>query len=180
MATPPDFTAGQVLNAAQMNAVGLWLVKSQTIGSAVSSVSVTGAFNADYTNYLIQIAGGVGSTNAELRLTFDAGTPTNNYFHGGVVFVYGGASAPFEAANGVTTGIRIGESQTTGYGVEVKVFTPFLSTTTTSTNSVCSGRTISSTRGGFYNQSVSNTGFTVTPSTGTITGGVIYVYGYRD
>jgi hypothetical protein len=42
MATPPDFSSGAVLTAAQMNSVGLWLVKTQTVGTAVSSVAVTG------------------------------------------------------------------------------------------------------------------------------------------
>ena len=32
MATPPDFSVGQVLTAAHMDAVGLWLVKTQTKG----------------------------------------------------------------------------------------------------------------------------------------------------
>jgi len=40
---------------------GLTLVKSQTIGSAVSSVEVTGAFSATYDNYKVIVIGGVGS-----------------------------------------------------------------------------------------------------------------------
>jgi hypothetical protein len=46
MATPPDFSSGAVLTAAQMNSVGLWLVKTQTVGTTVSSVAVTGDENA--------------------------------------------------------------------------------------------------------------------------------------
>ena len=51
--TYPVFATGDVLNASDMNAVGLWLVKTQTIGSGVGSVAVTGAFSADYDNYKI-------------------------------------------------------------------------------------------------------------------------------
>jgi hypothetical protein len=61
MATPPDFTTGAVLTAAQMNAVGLWLVKTQTVGSAVPDVTVTDAFSADYDNYKILYTGGTAS-----------------------------------------------------------------------------------------------------------------------
>ena len=149
-----------------------------TIGSANTAVTVSNAFSADYDNYLITVSGGVGSTSAELRITFNAGTQTNNYFHGGVVYVYGAAGATFETANGVTTGIRIGESQATLYSIKAMIFTPFLTTQTT-VDSQCSGRLIGSNRSGFYNQAVSNTGFTLTPSSGTLTGGTIRVYGYN-
>jgi hypothetical protein len=51
MATPPVFTAGQVLTAAQMNAVGLWLITDNTF-SAVTSFSLPNdTFTADFVNY---------------------------------------------------------------------------------------------------------------------------------
>ena len=65
MATPPDFSVGQVLTSAQMNAVGLWKMTptSATNGtiqangdvsfSAVSSVNVNGCFTDDFNNYRI-------------------------------------------------------------------------------------------------------------------------------
>jgi len=52
--TYPSFTSGDILTAADMNAVGLWLVKTQTVGTAVSSVQVTGAFSSTYDNPLIR------------------------------------------------------------------------------------------------------------------------------
>ena len=42
MATPPDFSSGQVLTSSAMNSVGLWLVKTQTVGTAVSSYGAQG------------------------------------------------------------------------------------------------------------------------------------------
>ena len=68
MATPPTFSSGAVLTAAQMNSVGMWLVKTQTVGTAVSSVTVTGAFSADYDNYLILMSGGTGSDSASISI----------------------------------------------------------------------------------------------------------------
>lgn len=55
MATPPDFTAGSVLTAAQMNAVGLWLVKTQTL-NAVSN-NITSCFTSDFDSYHVVISG---------------------------------------------------------------------------------------------------------------------------
>jgi len=75
----PSFNVGEVLTAADMNAVGLWLVKTQTIGTSVSSVQVTSAFSANYDNYLIILAGGSG-TQAGLRMTLGA-TTTGYYSH---------------------------------------------------------------------------------------------------
>lgn len=54
MATPPDFTTGQVLTAAQMNAVGMWLVDDGTL--AGTSTNFEQCFTADYRNYRIIIS----------------------------------------------------------------------------------------------------------------------------
>ena len=63
--TLPTFTAGQILTSSVMNDVstignyqGLFWIKSQTIGTGVSSVTVTGAFSSDFDNYLITVSGG--------------------------------------------------------------------------------------------------------------------------
>ena len=54
------FTTGEVLTAADTNTYlansGLVYVKSQTIGSAVSSVNVTSAFSSTYDNYVITLS----------------------------------------------------------------------------------------------------------------------------
>ena len=58
----PVFASGDVLNASDMNGVGLWLVKTQVIGTAVSSVTVTSAFTTDYDQYMITVTGGTFNT----------------------------------------------------------------------------------------------------------------------
>ena len=70
----PVFASGDVLNASDMNGVGLWLVKTQTIGTGVSSVTVTGAFSADYDNYVITVTGGTASANGSVRLQMNTST----------------------------------------------------------------------------------------------------------
>jgi hypothetical protein len=55
MATPPDFTTGQVLTAAQMNAVGLWEVASASFTSitAAAPLVLSNVFTTDYPHYKI-------------------------------------------------------------------------------------------------------------------------------
>ena len=83
MATPPDFTTGQVLTAAQMNAVGLWKMTPtsvvngtiQTNGdvtwSAQSTISLNGVFTDDFVNYRIVISNltiSTSASNLQMRL----------------------------------------------------------------------------------------------------------------
>lgn len=48
--TFPSFVSGEVLRAEDMNAVGLWLVKSQTFTGS-GTAQLTNCFNADFQNY---------------------------------------------------------------------------------------------------------------------------------
>jgi len=74
----PVFTAGETLDASEMNAVGLWLVKTQTIGTGVSSVAVTSAFSTNYDTYRIVVSGGVATNTDVMRLTL--GSTTTGYY----------------------------------------------------------------------------------------------------
>jgi hypothetical protein len=57
MATPPVFVAGQILTAAQLNAIGMWEVKTQTAFTSANTVTIDNIFTSDYTNYLIKLTG---------------------------------------------------------------------------------------------------------------------------
>jgi hypothetical protein len=70
MATPPVFTAGQVLTAAQMNLVGWWKITTATF-SATSAVNVDNVFTSDYRNYAIVLeytTSGIQNVNLQLRV----------------------------------------------------------------------------------------------------------------
>ena len=177
MATPPTFSSGAILTAAQMNSVGLWLVKSQTIGTGVSSVTVTGAFSADYNNYLIQVNGGSTSLSGSVSLQLNNSTGftynlAGNYGNYGVnnLTYNPGASTRW---NDIMFG------GTTGYSANIFLSSPFASFPTI-------GNSESSSLATFYKFSCidtstnSSTGFTIAPVTGTLTGGTIRVYGYRN
>lgn len=181
MATPPDFVAGQVLTAAQMNAVGLWLVKKETIGTAVTSVAVSGAFSADYDNYLVLVSGGVASTTNTLNLTLGA-TASGYYYSGIKLASYAAASITGDNAQNTTSFPGAGQGTTASLNGRFELFQPFA----TKNTHILYGTAASTgtgqfhLRGGYLADTTSYTAFTLTTSTGTMTGGTVYVYGYRD
>ena len=180
MATPPDFTPGAILTAAQMSAIGLWEVKSQTIGTAVSSVTVTGAFSADYDSYLIRVTGGSASTSLGLNLTL--GSTTTGYYYGGATSTYATASPASFAGTNATSWAFAGSGETSGLIMRVELNNPFLADETSYSNVFATMRTTGSggITVGYLNDTTSYTAFTLTTSTGTITGGTIRVYGLRN
>jgi hypothetical protein len=90
MATPPDFTAGQVLTAAQMNAVGLWKMNPTSVSSGSSiigngtveftsaaTISLNGIFTDDFRNYVININQTAVSGSGFYRFRFRASGSDN-------------------------------------------------------------------------------------------------------
>jgi hypothetical protein len=181
MATPPVFTAGQVLEAdAHMNKIGLWLVKTQTIGTTVSSVTVSDVFSADYENYLVTMTGGVGSTASSVKMTLGATTTT--YYQGALRLLYDSTSVRDDVNNG--TAWAPGSMSANNLDAFVIVRSPFLAKRTVmtfeNTLSLAANNGFTVAGGGFLNNDTSYTAFTFTPSSGTMTGGTIRVYGYRN
>ena len=184
MALPVTFVAGDVLEAAQLNsnftyledAGGLTLIKSQVIGSAVASVAVTGAFSTDYDTYKITIAGGAGSSaNSGIRMIL--GATTTNYYYGIPLAIYsGGGAASLAGTN--TTSWEVGSINAASLNLNVELIDPFAAKITKVFPQVAKD-TSGGSGGGFLNDTTSYTGFTLTPSAGTLTGGTIYVYGYK-
>ena len=179
------YTAGEVLTASSLNANflaagGLQLVKTQVIGTTVSSVEVTDAFSATYDTYLITVSAGVGSTEALTGLKL--GATTTGYYMGGSVNTYsGGAATNVGVSNGASF-TRAGITNTTAIGFSVTLQNPFLSVATL----IHVPYVLASTSGnagsfhGFLNDTTSYTAFTLTPASGTLTGGTIRVYGYAN
>jgi hypothetical protein len=179
MATPPDFTAGAVLTAAQMNQLGMFLVKEETIGAGVASVTVTDAFSADYDCYKILISGGVGSATAVLQTQL--GATATGYYYGGDARTYAGVTLNIQAANG--TNWYAGEASVNTIEMNIDIKQPFLAKNTTFAGAFGATRTDAYwlAVGGYLANTTSYTDFTITPSGGaTLTGGTIRVYGYRN
>ena len=177
MATPPDFTDGTALAASSLNAVGLWLVKTQTIGTGVSSVTVSDAFSSTYNNYLVTVAGGAASGNSYFG--FRCGTTATGYRFS---FNYTDfTNTPVAVGTVTATSIDyLGFNTTSGLRASTMVSSPFLSTATLV---VHDGGLVSSFAGhtvGLEPNATSFTSFTLVLNTGTMTGGTICVYGYRN
>ena len=72
MATPPVFSSGAVLTAAQMNSVGLWFVGSTT-NSGTTTAVLDGCFSSDFRDYLLVVDATGGTANTELVMQFRVG-----------------------------------------------------------------------------------------------------------
>jgi hypothetical protein len=174
----PDFSPGEVLTAAAMDSIGLWLVKTQTIGAAVATVVVADAFSADYDNYLVTVAGGAASGTTILNLQL--GATTSNYFS---QYIYTDWNNTVSADSGtVFSNFRyIGAGTTSGLQMRCEIFSPNLAKTTRIFSPTGAfGASFAGFSNGWLNNTTQYTGFTIGVSTGTITGGTIRVYGYRN
>lgn len=180
------YTAGEVLTASSLNANlsfaagagGLTLVKTQTIGSTVGSVTVTGAFSADYDNYRIIVSGGVGSANANIAMIL--GATVANYAYNNIYMEYNATTVNGEASNSAASWIRVARGSANNIDGEIELKSPFEAKRTTAqwrTSSSASNQ-LWSIGGGYLNDATSYTAFTLTPASGTLTGGTIFVYGY--
>lgn len=178
------FTAGQVLTATQMTNLqansGLQFVKSQTIGAGVSSVTVTGAFSTTYDNYKIIISGGVASATNTLNLTL--GSTASGYGRLQPLYAYNSSALTVDNDNFTSLFVVAAGGSVNGLSGTIEVFQPFNATATSlygSLQSLVAGGTfgVRHTFGALLN-TTSYTAFTLTTSTGTITGGTISVYGY--
>jgi len=172
----PDFSPGEVLTAAAMDSIGLWLVKTQTVGTAVSSVTVSDAFNADFIDYKIVYTGGTASTDGSIAFSF-SGSPTG--WRGNIIYAnFLSGTVQSIGENNTTTASYIGAAASGFPQVVADLQNPFLAQPSLiSASYVDSGNAGRSTY--HHSASTSYTGFTLTKAAGTISGGVIKVYGYR-
>jgi hypothetical protein len=175
----PDFSPGEVLTAAAMDSIGLWLVKTQAVGTGVSSVTVTDAFSADYDNYKIVYNGGVSSASSELRMVL--GSTSTGYYQNVIYTAWINTVQAASTANGARWSVTGGLDADGAYA-NFDLFNPFLAKRTIIGGSFVSPD--SDRVGGFMSGYVANTtsytDFTFDASTGTMTGGTIRVYGYRN
>jgi hypothetical protein len=175
------FTAGSVLTAADTNTYltnsGLVYVASATIGSAVSSVTLSSCFNSTFTAYKIVVAGGTTSADAQLYLKL--GASATGYYAIKAFYVYSSGSSftgtDNNAAQWTTTGFSINGQ---GMSACIELQNPFLAAYTYMSASAAA-TTIGGQVTGVHQVATSYSALTITPSAGTMTGGTVTVYGYR-
>lgn len=158
---------------------GLVLVKSQTIGSAVSSVTVSDAFSATYDNYRIILSGGTSSTSQAIAMQFGPSSVSgynSGYYHSLFYVAYSTGATTALTNNNASSISYIGEGSDSN-NICVDVLAPYLA------KYASWGGLYPGTVGGWISGRHASTGqftdFTLSVS-GTMTGGTIRVYGYRN
>jgi hypothetical protein len=160
---------------------GLQLIKTQTIGSAVSSVTVTNAFSATYDNYLITLEGGAATTSRALNMTL--GSTTAGYYSYLGFGSYAGTTWYGSNNSNGSSWLDAGNALTLGCQANITLKSPFKTdyTTVSWANPGISTAQSYYIGGGYLNNTTSYTDFTLTmAASGTITGGTIRVYGYAN
>jgi hypothetical protein len=156
----------------------LTLIKTQTIGTAVSSTVVTGAFSTTYDNYKIIVNGGVTSANCYISLQLGASVTAYSNF---MVFgQYTGATVTGSGVDNVSNFLYAGDGSVNGIYVNTDLLNPYLAKYTRYGNMhAYQSNAGSGNASGIHKLATSYTDFTILPNTGTMTGGTIYVYGYK-
>lgn len=164
-------------NGVAASASGLTFISATTVGTTVASVTVSSAFSATYDNYRVSYSGGVSSASVDLGMTL--GATTTGYSAGLVYASYATGTPQGANVNNGASWSFAGVSTTSFSFISCDIFRPFASDKTqivsTYTSSANGG-----TGGGFLNNTTSYTAFTITPASGTLTGGTIRVYGYQN
>jgi hypothetical protein len=171
-----DTTLGTALNS-KLHA-GLVLIKTQTIGTTVSSVTVTDAFSATYDDYKITISGGVAS--AQNVLSMKMGATATGYYSARLFYTYAAAAVTAGNSSAATSWAFVGGMTANGLSMDIDLFQPFTAKQTTYTGVFNIASTTGSVQntGGYLDNTTSYTDFEIIPNLGTLTGGKISVYGY--
>ena len=187
----PDFSPGEVLTAAAMDQVGLWLIETKDVTTA-GTIDFTNKFSSSYANYLLMWSYLQNTSDASLFLQFrdSGGVLSTGYRHG-----YGGnytsSGTPlfqgFSFQTTDTTSSFVGSSgsagnRSSGY---LQIMNPAasaicfangqsatLSVSATLANTYLSGGIV-------HNVATARTGIRLFPAAGTVTG-KFSLYGYRN
>jgi len=161
-----------------VSTTGLVLVASQTIGTAVTSITINNAFSATYDNYQIVVSGGSCTINAEFALKL--GATTTGYYAGRSRVSYTGTSS-VSTENNASIWNAVGFLEVNAVSANFNLNNPFLARNTfvsaLTADPIAAGR--SSFMTGYLNNTTSYTDFTLNVTGGTLTGGTIKVYGYK-
>jgi hypothetical protein len=195
----PVFTSGEILTAANMNAVGLWRITGCTVtssggtsatasngvitlGSGNTSVTINNAFSANFDRYKIVLSGGVASTPLDIRCHLGSSTPASGYFGFLVYGAYNSTAVQGFNQNNTANWGYIGTGSVDALEANCEIDNPFATKRSFifAQNALALATTGSAnTFAGFLNDNTSYTAFTLSASTGTMTGGQVRVYGYN-
>lgn len=183
MPTPPTFTSGSVLTAAQMNQVGLWLVKTQSLTTVTNSI--TSCFSADFNSYRVVVNNLNNGSTTSRALSIRMGTDATAAYAYGQRYIFGNGSGDADSAGtGQTLGSLGVISSKGGNGFVMDIHNPFLSTPTVWTYQLVTYQAdvaafVHRTGFGSLDTTTSYTGFQIIGTTDNLSG-TVQVYGYRS
>ena len=180
------FTAGEVLTASDTNTYlnngGLVYITSTTIGSAVSSVTVSNVFSSTYDSYRIVASNITASTETNTRFQFGPSSVSgyNTSYGGALIYTTWAAGGYLDARdNGATLFSYVANTQANAGSFAFDVNNPYNAKYATIGPCGWNSGGGSGVYNGIHQQNQSYTAFTISPSSGTWTGGTVVVYGYR-
>jgi len=186
MATPPNFSVGQVLTAAQMNAVGLWLIDEVALTTVTNNIS--NVFSSDFDAYKIVVSNlnNATSTTRQLNFRFRSGAgddSTSNYWYG-TILQYS-SSAFNDSTSGQAQIILgfFGSGASGGGSITLDVINPNLAVASTVFGNCTAYQSnvsayVNRTHSAGMNTTTQYTGFSIIGTTDNLSG-TVRVYGYR-
>ena len=167
----------QVSGGSAVGNSGLVYITGATIAALSTSATVSNCFSTTYDNYLIKVTGMTATAAGDTSFQF-TGITTSVYAFSG--FYQSIGSSTINAYGGTSTSSPIGTmaaTLNTQINIEISganlAVVKYLLIDTVSNNIRVSQATQ-------CNSTVQATGFTITPASGTLSGGTIRVYGYRQ
>lgn len=192
MATPPVFSVGATLTAAQMNAVGLWKITPTSVaGTGVSisgsnvlmagtggSASLNGVFTSDFRSYRIVVNHTISNQVLYFRMR-GAGTDAtaNNYSYITTYRAYSNAVAGYFNGAALSTSVIGYCDVNTTATTTIDIQNPALALPTNMTGT-CSWSGAGAYVGSYHSLFTAYDGFTLFAASGVMSG-QIQVYGYR-
>jgi hypothetical protein len=179
--TFPVFSVGEVLRAADMNAVGLWKVASGSLSLTTSASNVTGVFGADYKQYRVLLNVTTRSTTNRVDMRYIVGTTatSTNYYQSGIGADFSAdATLYYQRSN--NDGQFFGISSSSMTALSFDIYNPNKADFTMHTGTILNANfSFPYIVGGANRTSNQFTGFQLFTSTGTAT--VEYqVFGYQN
>jgi hypothetical protein len=184
----PDFSPGEVLTAAAMDSIGLWLVKTVTIPAspATTAVDVTSCFNSNFENYKVTYTGESNGTAVFHNLQMLIGTTpsASAYFRNGITMTSNSTTvAGTGAASATSFDLGAQQASTEEFAGEIYFSMPNFARIT-----YIKGWE-STWAGGFgyhyqfqgsHAANVAQDGFRISVASGSFNSGSIRVYGLRN
>ena len=180
------YSSGDVLTAADLNqSSGLVLVKTQTAGTAVSSMTVTNCFSSTFDNYLLTVTGGTFNTiNTQIRGRLVSGsTIVTTGYKSRLLYSLYGTSTPLAASSGQPYVLWWGGTKanaTAPVFARLHIFGAFLTDGTFFTSDAYGTDIAAGNSTSYHSTPASYDGFEFHPDTGTMTGCTVRVYGYNN